>query len=699
MKPTNIIMVKLTAFFLLVVIVLVSCSDESSSVIETEVVVDSGVEGTSPDLENEATPDLESEATLEDEVQTHPEVEIVKSVYLIGPNLLEEDIFITDAIVRARFVSVETGYRVRPKRTKIKLEPGDPIYYVPAMIYEFEVLEYLKGAGPSVVTMVDTPIYEETEFFETKEEALNRANEMLTGRYVGFDHRDAILFLDSSEPRLNLSIMRPSQDPSVSGKSNSLEYYGSVHTSWFTPFTEDIAKGQSADTQAFNVHGHEEFRGASSNGRLFVTDPNGPRGASGAATSEGEMTVSELKWWISEVQKLESRAAEDQAFMDCLFSSWFEIRRRNIVEDGHAPTEVREQILSGQGKGSVIFSGEAFGASAAEAPTHRLTGRSAHLFEAQHIDHDGDRRTGYESRTVITRPLPAGVYEVGWGIEQPEFGLCGFPEDEVLEQWTITAVTTPDVVHEAFFDPGATAYGEVGFDYEEMGSIEPGSLDLPRGGGKSGIDRIVWYEDSVEVEFEPHVDMSDYEMDIIELDATTSLTLSFGSALVRGERVRGEGDSRSYVWEHCEQPWHAGDQLMIRIREAGATGAEGPGVRPKACGESGTSGSDGPSGSSSDPTAPKIVDAEEEGKSVELIWAAPEADIGTIVGYRIYRAGSEDAELGVVVDDTGSTSTSYIDETLDYGTTYRFAVRAVLTNGKVSGLSETITITTNDFAE
>ena len=56
---------------------------------------------------------------------------------------------------------------------------------------------------------------------------------------------------------------------------------------------------------------------------------------------------------------------------------------------------------------------------------------------------------------------------------------------------------------------------------------------------------------------------------------------------------------------------------------------------------------------------------------VTLDWTAPSGD--GITGYRIWRGASAGA-LTVLVSDTGSTSTSYVDETVEEDTTYHYAV-------------------------
>ena len=63
---------------------------------------------------------------------------------------------------------------------------------------------------------------------------------------------------------------------------------------------------------------------------------------------------------------------------------------------------------------------------------------------------------------------------------------------------------------------------------------------------------------------------------------------------------------------------------------------------------------------------------------VTLDWTTPSGD--GVSGYRIWRGASAGA-LTVLVSDTGSTSTSYVDESVEDDTTYHYAVAALNANG------------------
>ena len=74
---------------------------------------------------------------------------------------------------------------------------------------------------------------------------------------------------------------------------------------------------------------------------------------------------------------------------------------------------------------------------------------------------------------------------------------------------------------------------------------------------------------------------------------------------------------------------------------------------------------------------------------VTLGWNTPSGD--GVTGYRIWR-GASAGELTVLVSDTGSTSTSYVDETVEEDTTYHYAVAAL--NAAGAGPQSTSSIAT-----
>ena len=96
------------------------------------------------------------------------------------------------------------------------------------------------------------------------------------------------------------------------------------------------------------------------------------------------------------------------------------------------------------------------------------------------------------------------------------------------------------------------------------------------------------------------------------------------------------------------------------------------------------------------PEAPTGLSAEASRESVSLTWTAPDDD--SVAGYRILRMvrdADPPQELAVLVENTGSTATSYTDDTVSPSTKYRYQVRAVNEAGAGAG-SATVDVATEE---
>ncbi len=677
-------------------------SDPGSDANDTEIETGRPVESEVSEYATSQTstieePMLSDEDANDTEIETGRPVEIEISEYApFGTSTIEELILSADVVAIASLVSV----------TSTTLE-GKPFTgnteYKPLLIFEFRIHEYLKGHGEDIVKVDVIQCCGLELWYIDRAAAISAAKGWNHSRDAERDSRPAVVFLTKHQKG---DFVRP-----IAGNFDHYEF-----TAPFAAAYADRISIESTENKPW-LPSSSPVTGAAGlsfdDDALFLTKPPSD-GATGSSDPDSTVSLGYIRSQLNAFAQAIKSNKDVPDYEECLQNKFYSDRQKAAAEAEYGGTPFSLgpfdlSIESGLPMGTNLMEGYVWGGAPKGYPEQRLTGKHAVLFENWIHDPDETPENGWQEGTRITRPLAAGVYKVFFNSRGYYWVGCDHWDEDADVSWVITVTTTRDVVHEAFFDPGEAENGEAGYDYEGVGVISPETFELPRNGGKMTVDRIVWYEDSIEVEFQPHADLSLYEMHIIELDATRSLILPFGSA-----RVRGDGDNRSYVWDHCDQPWHDGDQLMIRIREAGATGAVGPSVYPRECraeepGASGdaspmpepttAAGPEGTAGSAADPAAPSIVDAEEEGKSVELFWAAPETDVGTIVGYRIYRVGPDDADLAVIVENTGSTATSYLDDTLDYGTTYRYAVAAVLSDGSTSAMSSVVSVTTNLFAE
>ena len=81
------------------------------------------------------------------------------------------------------------------------------------------------------------------------------------------------------------------------------------------------------------------------------------------------------------------------------------------------------------------------------------------------------------------------------------------------------------------------------------------------------IERIEWAQNKVTMNISnPPVNLSGHHIDLFEPNASLSLRLDFDDA-----ETTSTGYGQTLSWEVCRQPWHPGDQLMLRIAESDTT--------------------------------------------------------------------------------------------------------------------------------
>ena len=194
------------------------------------------------------------------------------------------------------------------------------------------------------------------------------------------------------------------------------------------------------------------------------------------------------------------------------------------------------------------------GPSAPVASGYWLGGRDKDLFTVvtttpegypNHVQHD----------VVTARPLPAGEYRFNIHVLQPDILICGGWSEFVKNTGgTYVTVTAPSgTVHEAFFDPVAIG-AAVGVDGTN-GVLKPAAFTV--GGASATITSLTWQNGGVTMELNPSASLAGHAIDFIALDGSVTTTLSFDDA------TQGGG---ALTWSVPNQPWNAGDKLMLRVR-------------------------------------------------------------------------------------------------------------------------------------
>ena len=182
------------------------------------------------------------------------------------------------------------------------------------------------------------------------------------------------------------------------------------------------------------------------------------------------------------------------------------------------------------------------------------------MFDQPVIDEDEIASNGYYADEIATRPLPAGQYTANFHTQPHRFLVCNFNRTDNYYHTLIVTVTAPaGTLHEAFFDP-VTIGTAVGADATK-GVLKPMSFTV--GGTATQMTSLKWENNQAVLTLNPHVSLSNYALDFIELDGTVSLSLLAKDATV--DRTAG-----THTWSVTTQPWHDGDLLMLRIREDAA---------------------------------------------------------------------------------------------------------------------------------
>ena len=419
---------------------------------------------------------------------------------------VEERIYFSDAVVRASLSSTGTSS------------------------LSFKVIEYLKGTGPSDITVSAHP----------------------SRRNSSHDKREAVLFLSRGTS-------------GASGASSGEFAFTDAH---------HIAPGYTVDTldpawlPAEAQQGGSGAAGSAS-AAAFITD-------SGAAPGMSKETISlaDLRTkiaWVGGGQNITGydycvgQVLNYLAFyrdFEAYYGKTWPISQRNVP------------IVSGAGAGTAVHDYGSF----YEPGYGRfwLTGRDKDLFAAPIVDSNTNAADGYTPFIKTARPLPTGVYNFRYHGTLYDFLPCNFtPKDGIgKHNWTITVTAPANTMHEAFFDPVAGV--SIGGGSPVLASPKPRAF-TGAGGVSANLAQIAYTPPStgpgkgqtahtVTMTLNPVTALAGQMVDFIKLDGTVGLSLNVASR-------DGERDEQ-----------HAAlDRVLRPVEERGqAHGAHPPGPRRRA---------------------------------------------------------------------------------------------------------------------
>ena len=464
----------------------------------------------------------------------------------------------SDVVVRASLESVSPGTET------IQHGEGVAPTYRPTKTFRFMAREYLKGQGTAEVAVVIDNLHEfglegvASDYLD-EADAARAASAPLIDQDAA--RHEAVLFLEVA----HAGPVRPDEAMFVFLRTGGFRGNGKAHHEFVHDLLDVVWLVAQGETDAVKASG----------GTTYTTDREhvwlGSSPAAAARSSESRTSLADLRSKVTEHVALLRKNEHIEGFDDCITSKIKDEETdhsRQILRAYGLSGEPRQglpvldrQIASGAGAGTVIKTWDRTSSNISEphlAYSRRwLEGPDADLFRSQRRDDDGVASTGYYQDVVAARPLPAGDYTVDDRSQSWEDIPCNYDPGNGI-RWRVTAVPPADALHEAFFDPAAIG-AVVGAD-SGNGTLEP--RPFTASGAQTALEWLRWDAGTVRLELSQAVSLAHHVLDFITLDGTIALSLSVADAAVSGGTL---------TWAVAEQPWRAGDQLMLRIRQAGGS--------------------------------------------------------------------------------------------------------------------------------
>ena len=441
-----------------------------------------------------------------------------------------------------------------------------PQRHLAALEFTFEVLEYLHGSGgKEIKAVLPYSDWAANVEFDTELEAAEKAADLTSLRDARgdnrWDDREAVVFL-SRHPRLPTTLQgdryyigRIDRDPRYSASTIA----SSTFRTWFPAIVEQ--------TVVTSMQANEE-------GQTFllkVPSEEGATALNGTDSNTAEtITLNEMRALVSMVRADIDAGDGSRDYRHCV--SWkYRILQElphslaNDLWDDHWRDGYHFDIdlESGLPEGSQIYVSSRAARMIETYGDERPSGyiNSGHWIYG--VEWLGGRdpglfTSGYPYTVWTARPLADGEYKFHYYVDHT---ICGAIPEEVrsLGEWTVTVTAPAGTVHEAFFDPVSLTGSGVGADTTANGDLSPAAFTI--GDADSALQSLTWQGGSVVLTLSPYTSLAGNAVDFIELDASVSLTLSVDAATV-------DSAAGTLTWSVATQPWHDGDLLMLRIRDA-----------------------------------------------------------------------------------------------------------------------------------
>ena len=437
-------------------------------------------------------------------------------------------------------------------------------FWMALLEFKFTVHEYLKGSGGSEISGF---VYKRFWWESSAREATDVIADAHDARW---DDREAIVFLFSDNQiedghQLGAEQYWFGQMFTITNDAGISDAYtlSSIHRKLWLPEDEPDVQGQTSRTEKtflLDVPDGTQTRGASGQSRVSGTSytPDPP--------TESEITLADLKGKITALGA-EANAGGTDAYYQCIRSVYvYEngVRYRMLLPGGRPPKQTSSAIGSGQPAGTFAWEAQ-YGMTPSKDLAPKMgwfEGSDAEIVRFDMVDFRPGGRFGWDfTRNVVTvRPLPAGSYRllplmIGYaGV------ACLYPDNfpdigRSIHIHDLTVTAPKGTLHEAFFDPVAIE-SAVGADGTN-GVLKPAAFSV--GNATTTLAGLKWENGAATLTLSPHAALDRYALDFIALDGSVTTTLAIADATV-------DSEAGTYSWTAANQPWQAGDKLMLRIR-------------------------------------------------------------------------------------------------------------------------------------
>ena len=481
-------------------------------------------------------------------------IDYFPTVY-VSPSL-EEQVFDSEVIVRASLMSAAADTEPVPS------DPGVAPTYRPVEVLTFQVHEYLKGSGPGEV---EVRVRGNLTYL-TEAEALAVAGEVLAERNTSWDDREAVLFLNPGIPWY----LAPSRSSGQQRQGTTDQFSFTLSNFGAQPeFEYSVDTLSRAWLPAGDAGNARDTRSnGNSGGQVYITD--------GQRSPPTQASLEELRTIISDIETELRDNAHIDGYTSCVRARIRFERSDRAAEflSGQPTTQrTREVSVPSNSPGGLEIYGRDNNNGETKYHRYLLFGPDAEYFQALVVDADTDPSNGYRHVLATVRPMPAGVCKVVHLSQIFQYIPCDFvkPESHGVE-YTVTVEAPPlDTVHEAFFDPVADG-AAVGYT-AGAGRLEPAAFDFDGTGVK--ITDLRWEEGSVSLTVDPPGGLTDFALEFIALDGTTSRRLS-------GSAATEDAGTGTITCQVSAPIWEDGDLVLLRISEGGGDPSPAPIEEPTA---------------------------------------------------------------------------------------------------------------------